>query len=107
MARSAVRALTVAALLPFALMLVPRQAGAADMINGQRIYGMHCAGCHGPRGISLLPYAPSFARGERLMQPDIALLTSIRNGRNAMPGFMGLLRDQEILDVISYLRTMR
>ncbi len=80
---------------------------AADMLNGQRLYGLHCAVCHGATGITALPGAPSFARGERLMQPDIVLLASIRSGRNAMPGFVGLLRDREILDVISFLRTMQ
>jgi cytochrome c6 len=54
-----------------------------------------------------MPQAPAFSRGERLMQPDLMLLTSIRAGRNAMPGFMGLLSDREILDVISFLRVLQ
>ena len=90
-----------------ALANVSMGAVAADMINGQRLYGVHCALCHGANGVSTLPGAPSFSRGERLMQPDMTLLVAIRQGRNAMPGFTGLLRDREILDVISYLRTMQ
>lgn len=82
-------------------------ASAADAANGNRIYLTHCMGCHGIGGKAVLPQAPSFARGERLMQPDITLLQSIKTGKNAMPPFMGILRDQEILDVIAYLRTLR
>ena len=82
-------------------------AQAADVIKGGRIYRMHCASCHGASGIATLPNAPSFARGERIMQPDPVLLANIRSGRGAMPAFFGILNDRDTLDVIAYLRTMR
>lgn len=83
-------------------------ASAADMRNGGQIYSMHCVGCHGANGrSSVMPEAPNFARGERLMQSDVALLTSMRIGRGAMPGYAGILTDREILDVVSFLRTLR
>lgn len=82
-------------------------ANAADMRNGGRIYNVHCAGCHGADGRSVIPEAPNFARGERLMQSDVALLSSMRIGRGAMPGYVGILSDREILDVVSFLRTLR
>lgn len=93
--------------LALAALMMPLATQAADMINGQRIFLAHCAGCHGMNGIPVMPTAPTFARGERLMQPDVILLQSIRTGRNAMPGFMGMLSDREILDVISFLRTLQ
>lgn len=77
------------------------------MINGQRIFAAHCAACHGMTGTPVMPNAPAFSRGERLMQPDVMLLQSIKFGRAAMPGFMGMLSDREILDVISFLRTLQ
>ena len=79
---------------------------AADIGKGQRIYSMHCAACHGPTGLAVMPGAPNFARNERLLQPDMSLLMSVRTGKNAMPAFMGILNDREILDVIAYLRTL-
>ena len=82
-------------------------ANAADMRNGGRIYSMHCVGCHGADGRSIMPEAPNFARGERLMKSDVAILTSMRTGRGAMPGYAGILSDREILDVVSFLRTLR
>ena len=91
-----------------ALFLVLAQtAFGADVMKGGQIYRVYCASCHGAGGTSTLANAPSFARGERLMQPDQMLLASIRRGRGAMPGFFGVLTDRDTLDVIAYLRTMR
>lgn len=81
--------------------------GAANVMEGQQIYNQHCIGCHGMGGMSPIPNAPNFARGERLMQPDMALLQTIKAGKMTMPSFNGMLRDQQILDVIAYLRTLQ
>ncbi len=89
------------------LTAIAQPGGAADAINGQRIYGLQCASCHGQSGRALMPNAPSFDRGERLMQPDTVLLESIRRGRFAMPAYAGVLSNREILDVIAFLRTFR
>lgn len=80
---------------------------AADVVRGAQLYRMHCAGCHGTNGVAPLPSAPSFARGEKLMQPDRMLVASIRSGRAAMPGYFGILNDRDMLDVVAYLRTFR
>ena len=82
-------------------------SAAADIRNGGRLYSMHCVACHGADGKIIMPEAPNFARGERLLQSDISLLNAMRIGRGAMPGYMGILSDREILDVISFLRTLR
>ncbi len=82
-------------------------ASAADINSGARIYQLHCASCHGPTGISIIPGTPNFARGEGLMQPDMTLLAAVRTGRNAMPGYLGILTDRQILDAVAYSRTLR
>lgn len=82
-------------------------ASAADITRGAQTFALHCASCHGPAGQGLFPGAPKFNRGERLMQSDLALLNSVRAGKNVMPAFRGMLRDREILDVIAYLRTLQ
>lgn len=94
-------ALAVGALAPSGLAL------AADVAQGQRLYQIHCAACHGARGQSLIPNAPNFSRGERLMQADFALMATIKSGKVSMPAFAGVLRDQQILDVIAFLRTLQ
>lgn len=82
-------------------------ASAADVIKGAQTYRQHCASCHGAAGASPMPNAPNFARGERMMQPDQALLAAIRAGRGAMPAYRGILTDRDTLDVIAFLRTLR
>jgi cytochrome c6 len=81
-------------------------AHAADPGKGGGIYAKQCATCHGTSGISVMPGAPNFARGEKLMQPDAQLLSFIKAGKNAMPAYRGILSDADILDVIAYLRTL-
>jgi cytochrome c6 len=90
-----------------ALLACSSAAGAADIVRGGQTYALHCASCHGPAGQGVIPGAPKFNRGERLMQSDLTLLETVRRGRNAMPPFNGVLRDREILDVIAYLRTLQ
>ena len=89
------------------LCVYAESAQAADIARGGQIYALNCASCHGPSGQGGFPGAPKFNRGERLMQSDLALLSSIRSGKNAMPPFMGMLRDREFFDVIAYLRTLQ
>lgn len=89
------------------LTMLPHSALAADTGNGQRLYLVHCAGCHGQNGLSTLPNAPNLARSERLNQPDPVVVDKIRSGINAMPPFLGILKESEIYDVVSYVRTLR
>lgn len=79
---------------------------AADSANGGKLYAKHCVTCHGADGVNVMPDAPNFSQSERLLRPDVFILAAIREGKNAMPSFQGLLKDQEILDVISYLRVL-
>ena len=84
----------------------PAPGAAGDRGNGRVLYEMHCIGCHGEGGHSLDPTVPNFANGDGLFLMDSELLDRIRQGNQTMPAFRGLLSDQEIRDVISYLRTL-
>ena len=88
------------------LALAGSSALAADISKGGTLYATHCAACHGANGNPVMPGAPNFRRLETLMRPDMQLLTSIRNGKGAMPAFFGVMRDREILDVVAFLRTL-
>lgn len=89
------------------LALVPQAAQAIDLGRGQRLYNLHCASCHGVTGLPVLPDVPSFAMRERLDQPDVMLMRSVKTGKNIMPPFLGLLKDPEIFDILQYIRTLR
>lgn len=87
--------------------VISGHAYAADPNNGGSIYSKHCVNCHGDSGVGMMPGTPNFARGEGLFKPDSEIALSIRGGRTVMPAFEGLLSENEIYDVIAYLRTIR
>ena len=43
--------------------------------------------------------------GQGLMKSDQQLLAFVKKGKLVMPGFNGVLSDEEILDIIAYIRT--
>jgi cytochrome c6 len=103
---AAVRRITAAlAVLALDYAVFTLEAGAADFFNGKQLYASYCEGCHGASGQGEMPGTPNFTRGKTLMRPDLQLYVQIRDGKNAMPGFQGVLDESEILDVISYLRS--
>ncbi len=85
----------------------PASVSAGDVLAGADLYRRHCAICHGPDGRPVLPTAPDFTRPTALLKPDPTLLATIRGGRGAMPAYGGQLRDREILDIVTHLRTLR
>lgn len=89
------------------LLFVAGPVAAADIFVGQQVYETHCANCHGVDGGPLVPGTPNFAFGEGLEKPDRPLYDVIKTGSALMPGYNGIINDQEILDVIAYIRTLR
>lgn len=95
------------------LAFLPAQLLAADLARGQRLYNMHCASCHGVNGMPVVPNAPNFAMRERLAVPDVELSQTLMNGMNMrtgrshMPPYIGLLKEQEMMDVLQYIRLIR
>ena len=82
-------------------------AQATDLARGQRLYNQRCAVCHGMNGVPTVQPTPSFVTKEKLMQPDMVLLQRVQMGKGICPPFMGILKNDEILDVLQYARTMR
>jgi cytochrome c6 len=79
---------------------------AADINNGGRLYSLHCAGCHGANGVPTMVGAPDFKRSQVLLRPDAQLAQSLKRGRGAMPAYLGIMNERELLDVVAYLRTL-
>jgi cytochrome c6 len=79
---------------------------AADVFKGKEVYTRQCSICHGQAGVATMAGVPDLSRGEGLMRPDPALMGSIKAGINAMPAYLGILSDREILDVIAFMRTL-
>lgn len=74
--------------------------------EGRQVFLRFCAGCHGFNGFALFPLAPSFAMGERLTQPDRALMQSILNGKNLMPSWGDKLDYRLLEQALAYLRVL-
>lgn len=81
-------------------------AQAADPGRGGQIYASHCAVCHGERGTPVWPGTPDFRRAATLMKPDAQVLSIMRRGKGVMPGYYGVLKERELMDVLAYLRTL-
>ncbi len=76
---------------------------AADPNKGRELYMQHCNSCH--ESGREMAGAPDFNNGSTMMQSDPVLIDKIRSGKNAMPGYAGILQDYMIMDIIAYMRT--
>ncbi|VAX01449.1 hypothetical protein MNBD_GAMMA22-1958 [hydrothermal vent metagenome] len=96
----------ILALFIFCVSCSPMWLYAANTTQGKLLYDQNCSICHGAQGISTMSSAPNFKRGEALSQSDFTLLKHINSGKNACPAFIGILQQQQVFDVIAYLRTL-
>ena len=94
-------------------------AGAGDAAKGKDIYGKSCVGCHGPAGkgdgpaaSALNPKPTNLADKAAMSKLDDAALTNViaKGGASVgkspiMPPFNTQLKDQDIKDVIAYIKT--
>jgi cytochrome c oxidase cbb3-type subunit III len=95
-------------------------AHAADPEQGKKLYGQYCASCHGQSGkgdgaaaAALNPKPRDHTDREYMSKmSDDDLLKVIKNGGASvgksplMPPWGGALKDDQIKDVIAYVRTL-
>jgi mono/diheme cytochrome c family protein len=79
---------------------------ASDLAAGQRVYERQCASCHGIDGRPTMPRTPDFSRGESLQVSDVEMVGRIKTGKDLMPGYDRVISDDDILNVIAYIRTL-
>jgi cytochrome c oxidase cbb3-type subunit III len=104
-----------------ALVLTTRSlAHAADAEQGKKLYGQYCVSCHGqsgkgdgPAAAALNPKPRDHTDKESMSKmSDDDLLKVIKNGGASigksplMPPWGGALKDDQIKDVIAYVRTL-
>ena len=85
---------------------VSLQVAGGDATAGRAKYQRPCAGCHGPNGNGDTPlHGPLL----NVYYPDDRLLAGIiRNGIGSMPGTPpDKLSDQDMADVITFMRALR
>ena len=103
-----------------ALLLWLSSTANADLEHGKRLYKENCVPCHGElgkgdgAGARSLPVRPADHTNGAAMnaRSDGFLRDVITKGGGAMglstfmPGWQGILKDSEILDLVSYVRTL-
>jgi len=88
------------------LLLVSSGHGA-DMGKAKQNYERYCAACHGFNGMSSTAGVPNLRMNQGLMQPDIQIVQKLKMGSTKKPPMLGIMNDQELLDVVAYTRTIR
>jgi mono/diheme cytochrome c family protein len=103
--------------MAIAIVLATTHAFAAgDAHHGEEIFKRYCQGCHGPNGNGgakgFMPHIGPLSRKGYIDQlPDEYLATVITQGGEAtgksafMPSWKTTLSEQDIADVIAYIRT--
>lgn len=76
--------------------------GAARSGEGGRLYAANCAGCHGGAGEG--GAGPALTGNGRLGN-ETFVIERLLNGRGAMPAWAGVLSDEQIAAVGSFVRT--
>lgn len=86
--------------------LIPANSAlAGDPFAGSAIYTEYCVNCHGGDGAGEIAGTPSFRGGNLMMKSNLELINKIRNGKDLMPSFGGVLSEEQIDDVVTYIRT--
>jgi cytochrome c oxidase cbb3-type subunit 3 len=79
----------------------------ADLLRGEKLFQVHCALCHGPKGEG--GRGPMLTRAKLLRAPDdAALLSVLEDGIRGteMPGTGGTLSDREKRQTAAYVRSL-
>ncbi len=77
-----------------------------DYKTGQEIYNGVCAGCHMAQGQGAKGsgFYPALAKNPKLAAAAYPVLV-VSNGYHGMPSFAGRLTNQQIADVVNYVRS--
>jgi mono/diheme cytochrome c family protein len=87
-----------------------RPAAAAD--DAAALYKTKCAACHGADGSGNTAMGKAFklrdlGSGEVQAQTDAQLVAITADGKGKMPAYKGKLTDEQIKDLVGYIRTLK
>lgn len=121
--------LTIAACAGATMAFAGHELDNRDLTHGQVLYAEHCASCHGadlegqpnwrsPGADGILPAPPHDDTGHtwhhdnqllfdytRLGGEKALAMRGVRGFASGMPGFGGLLGEDEIWDILAYIRS--
>ena len=98
----------------FKTMKNPVAVGDASTKVGLALYTKNCASCHGKAGLgdgvkarTLKDSPGDFSKAPFQTQADGDLFFKTKTGRGDMPKYEGKLADDDIWNIINYLRTLK
>jgi mono/diheme cytochrome c family protein len=102
-------------LLTAAIASNPHPPSAQSIERGRQLFSQYCAACHGAGGRGDGPAATSLAKTpEDLTRialpplfPDGVVAYRIANGGDGMPAWRGVVGDEDIWDLINFIRSLR
>jgi len=83
------------------MVLAISQPAYAD-ISGEALFKTYCASCHGSNGEGSA--IANFKISERLVKSDEELSKTIREGKGLMPAWGFLFSEEDIKNVLQYIR---
>jgi cytochrome c6 len=92
------------ALLAGGLMAVCSSSAVAQ--DAAATYKAKCAMCHGPDGKGGKMGTRDFASADVKKETDAQLTEIITKGKGKMPSYDGKLKDTEIKDLVTYIRSL-
>jgi mono/diheme cytochrome c family protein len=98
----------------FKTMKNPVAIGDASTKLGQVLYTKNCASCHGKAGLgdgvkarALKTFPGDFSKADFQNQTDGDLFFKSKIGRDEMPKYEGKLTDDDIWNMVNYMRTLK
>jgi len=98
----------------FKTMKNPVAVGDASTKAGLALYTKSCATCHGKAGLgdgvkarALKDFPGDFSKAEFQNQTDGDLFYETKTGRGEMPKYEGKLTDDDIWNIVNYMRTLK
>ena len=92
------------ALLSLALALALSPMAAAD---AKADYSAKCAACHGADGSKSMMGAKPLNGADVQGMSDADLNAAVTNGKGKMPAYKGKLTDDQIKDLVKYVRSLK
>jgi len=98
----------------FKTMKNPIAFGDASTKAGLALYTKNCASCHGRAGLgdgvkarSLKTFPGDFSKADFQKQSDGDLFYKSKIGRDEMPKYNSKLSDDDIWNIVNYIRTLK
>ena len=89
------------------LILITNRASATDLAAARLLYEQHCASCHGVSGQPRYSDIPDLRRSGISAMPSFQVVNKLKLGGPKKPPFLGRLTDQQLMDTLVYVRTLK